>query len=191
MSTPNQGPDNTQQGDFNLPSPLHQGKENFVQTEIPPTSRINYITGVYALNIPDKEATTGDWHDDVFWHPVAVRKPEDISLGGKGEFDTNHIFDDMGVQQARKRLVRIGLHVPDSIKKVYVANHIRAALDLAFYELNHDGRPTSVRGASSDWLDTEKQKRKLLMHAERLGDFLVGTQVEELEKWIAYERTLD
>jgi hypothetical protein len=171
------------------PPPEHM--DCFLQTEIPPTNRINYITGIYALNIPDQEGTTGDWHDSVFWHPLGIRIPTPISLGGKGAFDTNQMLGDMGVQEAHKRVVGIGLHVADYIKEVYVANRIRATLDLAFSELSIYGRTMTVRGASSDWLDTAEQKETLLRHAATLASLLVGTMRAGLDDWIVHEKSLD
>lgn len=164
---------------------------DFRQIEIVPTTKQHYITGVYALNIPSDEGTTGDWHSDVFWRPKYNSAVDKISLGGKADFDTNHIYGEFGVQEAREKVLDIGLYVPDHISEVYVANHTRATLDLAFSELNRYGRVQYAKGASADWLDTPEQKNTLLQQAEKLGKLFVGTQLEELSGWIDYERDLN
>ena len=33
-----------------------------INITLPPTSINNYFTGITALNIPDEDASTGDWH---------------------------------------------------------------------------------------------------------------------------------
>ena len=167
------------------------GMANVRQTEIPVTTPEHYITGIYALNIPSEEGTTGDWHGEVFWHPVGVREPKRISLGGTAPFDTNPVFKDMGVREARQSVTGMGLHVAEEIKEVYVANHTRAILDLLMSEITVLGNAKGLNDASSDWLDTPEQKQKLLTHAMELGTFLVRGQRAALAEWIEHEQSID
>lgn len=167
-----------------------QGINDFKQIEIVPTNIDRYITGVYALNIPDEEGTTGDWHSNVFWRPKDETKVVEISIGGEGDFDTNHIFSDMGVSESYERVKDCGLHIPDNIDDVYVANHIRATLDLAYSELKQHGKIWYVRGCTNDWMDTEEQKQTLLEYATELKNYFSGEKLEELNDWLEYEKNL-
>ena len=159
------------------------------QTEIPWTTEQQYITGTYAINIPGEDPMSGGWHDDMFWHPIGVREPLPISLGGQDDFDTNAVYGTMGVEEARERVVGMGLFVSPNIPKVYVANHMRALLDLVYHEIESFGKPTSTIGGVKDWLVTEEERDKLLSEAPKLEVLMNDPQkIEKLHEWIAGER---
>lgn len=159
------------------------------QTEIPPTTEERYITGAYAINIPGEDVVSGGWHDDMFWHPVGVREPLPISLGGQGDFDTNAVYGNMGIEEARARVVGMGLRVSPDIPKVYVANHLRAILDLLYHEIDSLGKPTSTIGGAKDWLVKEEEREILLAEALKLEDlFKDAEKIRKLHEWVAGER---
>jgi hypothetical protein len=157
------------------------------QVEIPATSSERYITGIYALNIPAPEGTTGDWHDVFYWRQ-GIDRPRTILLGGGDEVDTNAVYGDLGVYEGRAQLVAKGLTVPVGVTEVYVANHFRAILDLVYRSLRRYGRVLNLRGATTDWLDTPEQQQYVLDQAARLSDVLDEPQRQALAAWIAGER---
>jgi hypothetical protein len=170
---------------------MQMASDNFyAQKVIPRTTPQTYITGHDALNIHGDDDSHGEWHD-VFWHPIGVRRPPPVSLGGQGCFDTNPVYGTWGVREARASVVGMGLFVAPDITEVYVANHTRAILDLLFCEIKSYGHPTSTIQSSWDWLDTAEQRDTLLMQAHKLAALLQTTpDVRQLEEWISRERTL-
>lgn len=72
---------------------------------------MEYITGIHALNLTCELDTYGDWH-------TSALKWEDITILDSSK----SIFGDWGIEKNRS--------IPESDEKHYVANHIRALLDL-------------------------------------------------------------
>ena len=72
---------------------------------------MKYISGLYALNLPCKLYTTGDWHtSSLDWDNIIL-------------YDTEtSVFRDYGIETDRS--------IPDHDKMYNIANHIRAILDL-------------------------------------------------------------
>lgn len=171
---------------------MQLSSDNFyLQTVIPPTTPETYITGIYALNIHTDGDSLGDWHDDMFWHPIGVREPKPIALGGQGCYNTNPVYGAMGVKEARASVVGIGLFVSPAITEVYVADHTRAILDLLFCEITSYGHPTSTIQSAWDWLDTKEQTDNLLAQALKLEDlFTNAEEVRQLHTWISGERAI-
>lgn len=162
---------------------------NFIQLDIPHTTPKKYITGYYALNIPDR-GEVADWHSNIFWRPVGVSDPQTkITLGGDGsKHNTNPIFDRYGVRNATSQIKNMGLSLPEEEKKTYVANHSRAILDMLFYQLKELGEATELTNATIDWLPTPKKAEKTLARATILTEFLNDTQKKGLARWIDHER---
>ncbi|MGC4105891.1 MAG: hypothetical protein QM753_05965 [Thermomicrobiales bacterium] len=158
-----------------------------VQVVIPPTDREHYITGVYALNVPAPEGTTGDWHDVFHWQP-ATERPRTILLGGGDAVDTNPIYGDLGVYEGHDRLLANGLSLPSGITEIYVANHVRAILDLLYRSLNRYGRILNLTNVTTDWLNTPEQQEFVLVQAPRMADSLDADAKRALAAWIAGER---
>lgn len=91
---------------------------------------MEYVTGVYALNLPAPEGTPGDWHFSALdWHNVRIS-------------DTNNsIFGEWGLHT-----YEVPYH-----GNMIVANHIRACLDLI--EQGNFGTPQGMR---NNFIDDEK-----------------------------------
>lgn len=167
----------------------YQPSENFKQIDIPVTTIENYITGVYALNIPDENGELGDWHHNVFWYPVGIGDPKPITLGGKDPYNTNPVYGNMGVQEAKSRVENSGLKVASNITEVWVANHMRAILDMVFAEITIQGEVKFARNSTTDWLGTVEQKNSLLRHAVKLEPCLNQEDQQALHKWINEEKS--
>ena len=162
-----------------------------VQIPIPETTPEHYITGLYALNIPAPEGTTGDWHQ-VFRHRAGRPPTQEVTLGG-GEYSTNHLFGSWGVTEGRERLESVGLAVPDEMRNVYVANHMRAIADLVYESVRKYGTVRRLQGATRDWLDTNEQRDTVFAMARRIAaDSASDAEVvEAIEQWIADETGTD
>lgn len=105
------------------------------------TSIDNYISGYYALNLPDKDGIIADWHPRQYWY--SLKENDKIPL-----FNTNNIFGIEGIE-----FRTIGNFSLDKEKKYYIANHIRAIADLTvtLSDINE------LRGCTNDWLQGEGQ----------------------------------
>jgi hypothetical protein len=162
-----------------------------IQCEVPRTSIQKYITGMYALNVPAPEGTSGDWHDVFFWRD-GIDEPCAVDLAGDGaEWNTNPVFGDYGVYEGKDRLEGKGLYVGEDIAEVYIANHFRAILDLLYQSLKKYEVVLNLTGATDDWLDTPEQKALLLSKARLLEDAFTGRARRSLAAWIESESGLD
>jgi len=158
-----------------------------VQCAIPRTSSKTYITGMYALNVPAPEGTSGDWHDVFFWRE-GIDEPCVVDLAGDGmDWNTNSIFGNYGIYEGKDRLLRKGLTVSDDIAEVYLANHFRAILDLLWHSLRKYEVVLNLTGATDDWLDTPEQKELLLSKALLLSGVFTGRAKRSLDAWIEKE----
>ena len=169
------------------PELLEFGTAEAHQVAIPPTDRQHYITGVYALNVPAPEGTTGDWHDVFHWQADRER-PRTVTLGGSQEIDTNPIYGYLGIYEGRDRLLDKRLEIPPGMNEVYLANHFRAMLDLLYRSLRRHGRVLNLTGATTDWLDTAEQQEFVLVQATRMADQFDADTQRALAAWIEGER---
>lgn len=101
----------------------------------------NYISGYYALNIPDNNGIPADWHPKLYWY--SFNKDDIVPL-----YNTNNIFGTEGIEYRKVDNFSCALY-----KKVYIANHVRAIADLAFTLPNLN----ELRGCTNDWLKDELQ----------------------------------
>lgn len=78
---------------------------------------MRYITGIHALNLPCQLNTCGDWHQSALkWKDVTVKESEST------------MFGDYGIEAGHK--------IPEHNGEYFVANHIRALLDLVVEDEN-------------------------------------------------------
>lgn len=72
---------------------------------------MRYITGIHALNLRCSLETCGDWHQSAIqWSAPTMKESE------------GSVFGDFGIEENE--------HVPEHPGRHFVANHIRALLDL-------------------------------------------------------------
>lgn len=158
----------------------------FRQVEIPPTSRQRYISGLYALNLPAPEGTSGDWHD-VFYSAPSARRTRQIQLGGSDWVNTNHIYNDFGIYEGRETVLAKGLELPEGMTEVWVANHFRATLDLIYRSLQKFDDVFGLESATTDWLDTPEQQQYELELAGMMLPHLSEERQVKLAAWIDAE----
>lgn len=116
-----------------------------------------YISGIHALNIPCSLETSGDWHTSALkWKNIYMKNTE------------NSIYGEWGIEGNKK--------IPNNEGLYYVANHIRALLDLL-----EDGKYDVAQGMREDYICNEKYtkevhdmvyKMKQLEHWDTINDFM-------------------
>ena len=107
----------------------------------------SYMTGVHALNIPDRDVVTGgDWHGSTLDWSHAVFLPVGDSF-----------FGDYGLEQ--------GHLVPGHEGPVAVANNIRACLDALY-----DGNFIVPQGMADDLIANDDYDEDVFSHAVRMSD---------------------
>ncbi|MFZ3047975.1 MAG: hypothetical protein WA151_18835 [Desulfatirhabdiaceae bacterium] len=138
---------------------------------LPHTSEKNYITGKAALNVPNEDGSFADWHfDEVF-----LSGRGKIRVAGKDAPETAHLLGSYGIRECGGILRRFGVSVQTE-EKVYVANHIRALLDMVLNSLAKNRIPEHV--TIEDMLDTTEEREEL------------QTQVKQLKQKITDQVTL-
>ena len=98
---------------------------------------MQYVTGMQALNIPCNLNTSGDWHGCCMdWAHPNLRE----SVGS--------FFGDYGIEGPKK--------IPEHEELFFVANHIRALLDLLYEQKFID-----ARGMRNDYICDEEADREI------------------------------
>ena len=130
-------------------------------TNLPTTSKENYITGKAALNVPNEDNTFADWHfDETF-----LSGRGKIRVAGKDTPDTSLLLGEYGIRECGEVLRRYGVKLGDG-EKVYAANHIRAILDMVLSTLAKKKIPEHV--TVQDMLDTPESLKELKTQVELL-----------------------
>ena len=131
---------------------------------------VNYITGIHALNIPCSLDTSGDWHASALqWARQNVKNSKDSVWGDYG--------------------IEVREHVPENPGKHFVANHIRACLDLIA-----DGKFSVVQGMRNDFISNERYTKEIFEMVSKLRNAPNWDSVRQFMKkeyrsaWLDYER---
>ena len=130
---------------------------------------MKYITGIHALNLSCSLETCGDWHTSALkWEKISFKESDES------------LFGDWGIEKYRI--------IPNSKEKYYVANHIRALLDLI-----DDGKFTVAQGMREDYVCAEKYTAEIFNLVWRLRENKNWTNIESFMKkeyrldWIKFE----
>jgi hypothetical protein len=138
---------------------------------LPHTSETNYITGRAALNVPNEDGSFADWHFD----QVFLSGRGKIRIAGQDTPETAKLLGNYGIRECSGVLRRFGVSVQAG-EKVYVANHIRALLDMVLTSLAKNRIPEHV--AIGEMLDSPAELEEL------------RTQVQALKQKITDQVTL-
>lgn len=131
---------------------------------------INYITGIHALNIPCSLETSGDWHASALSWTEPNIKNTAIS-----------VFKDYGIELSDK--------VPENPGRHYVANHIRACLDLI-----EEGRFSVAQRMKEDYICNDKYNDEIFVQVAKLKNASNWEEVRRFMKkeymmdWLKYEK---
>ncbi len=135
---------------------------------------MKYISGLYALNIPCKLGTTGDWHYNSLNQDNPTIIDTDVSP-----------FADYGIEENRHYYAATGLSK--------VANHIRACLDMLVM-----GDYSNLQGMRKDYICTDDYDEEIfekvseLKHLSSWQDINRFMEQEYLLKWVNFrERNIN
>lgn len=119
---------------------------------------MKYITGTHALNLQCSLDTCGDWHTSALkWVNIQFKNS-----------DTSR-FKDWGIES--------GHEIPDNDGVYYVANHIRALLDLL-----EDGKFSVARGMREDFICNEMYTPMVLEMVWELRDLAHWESIDKFMK---------
>lgn len=119
-------------------------------------SRQHYITGKAAINFPHPGCSTGGWHFlSYFDRDAGVVK---VSLAGIHYPHTGAFFGDAGIVDITEQMSERGWPVED--KRLFMADHYRAAADMVVRWALSDSRHCSVEVA--EWFPSPEARSRLL-----------------------------
>lgn len=148
------------------------------QVPLPETSIENYLTAITALNVPDDDMETGDWHISTTFNPGFGRTP---SFCISSEYhNTNHIFGTDSILERSAILRRFGINVGTDL--VYSADHYRAIADMVFDSLMRN-RQFEIAVILDDWLPSYEHKRRFFTLFSRAKNYLTIEQWDRYEAW--------
>lgn len=143
-------------------------------------SREHYITGKAAINFPHPESTTGGWHFlSYFDRDSGVAK---VSLAGIHYPDTTDFFGDAGVIDVTDELAMRGWS--EDGKRLFMADHYRAAADMAMKWVLSDSKHCNVEVA--DWFPSYETKQRLfeILNSGR-PKLLDPDKLQKMEAWLS------
>lgn len=124
---------------------------------------MRYITGIHALNLTCDLDTCGDWHTSALkWEGITYRESKGSKLG------------DWGIESNRT--------IPNHDGVFYVANHIRALLDLLI-----EGNFGVAQGMREDFICNEEYTPLIL---EMVWSFRELPHWSEIDKFMLKEYKL-
>ena len=126
--------------DDSFPSLMPKPGAPLLPVQIGPTSRRRHLTGMVALNIPDRWDGHGDWHKSAtwFWTEPETLKPHSFTdKETYGEL-SDRLGTTFGVRDARRGLRELGHPAGDANVPVWAATYDRAVIELAWEHLQRE-----------------------------------------------------
>lgn len=147
---------------------------------VPETKALTYISGMHSLNLDLRDGTGCGWHFSNMW--LSGKSP--LKLYGKGTpVDTTEIFGYKGIADRSHYLKRLGANV----SRVYVADHVRAAVDSVYENLKKYGHVGPIRSSVDHFFPNEKDKQELFDYLVILWGHLPQGRKEILDDWLSEE----
>lgn len=132
---------------------------------------MKYVTGVQALNIPCELETTGDWHRSAIrWTELCLRDSDTM------------FFGEYGIESEKT--------VPEHEGKYYVANHIRALLDLL-----QEGDFSNAQGMRKDYIGNDNYNAEVFRQVKKLSVLVNWPQIDDFMtreykvSWLLFKST--
>lgn len=129
-----------------------------------------YLTGMQALNIPCSLNTTGDWHQSrMDWEHLNLRE------------STNSFWGDWGIEGPKQ--------IPGNTGTFYVADHLRALLDMLF-----DKNFLDAKGLRNDYIGTDQYDDLFFRQIMKMRTLPYWPKIyacmehEYFFKWVNFER---
>lgn len=127
------------------------------QVIIPRTSRLHYLGGMAALNLPSPLGT-GDWHMEQTFRNRQGNKLSRSFISGVGcATDTTALLGDAGIYDCTQ--IINDLKIPHDSEPVFAANHARAIADLVISSILRDITPNHIQ--LDDWMPRETDKQSV------------------------------
>lgn len=143
------------------------------------TTPNTYLTGLTALNLPDPQAPSGDWH---FTSAVLNPAARIHTAGDAGNLvNTNQLLGSHGIYDCAQSLRSLGIPV-DPDDHVYAASHVRAVLDLVIRNILNKHFPHHLE--ADKWLTSPEQWEELNNTAKALENQLPVEARDLLREWL-------
>lgn len=124
--------------------------------KIPATSKLRYLGGMAALNLPSPTGT-GDWHMEQTFFRSREKFSRSFISGVGCPTDTTPILGDAGVYDCTAVFAELG--IPHDGAVAYAANHARAAADLVLAAVLRGESPDFV--VLDDWMPRDSDKQQV------------------------------
>ena len=131
---------------------------------------MQYVTGLYALNLPCTLNTWGDWHTSALrWDRVRIADTEKM------------FFGEYGIERNKQ--------IPEHTERYNVTNHIRALLDLM-----QMGLFSVAQGMRDDFIGTREYDDEIFEKVYSMRDLENWTAIdrfmgqEYMMRWIRYKK---
>lgn len=145
---------------------------------VPATSRLRYLSGMAALNLPGPNGT-GDWHmAQTFFRPRVKRSRSFISGIGCST-DTTSILGDIGVYDCTAVLDELGIQHESAV--VFAADHARAIVDLVLAAVLRGESPDFV--VLDDWMPRDTDKQQVFDLLLKAIPHLTNEQQKRVQEW--------
>lgn len=145
---------------------------------IPATSRLRYLGGTAALNLPSPTGT-GDWHMEQIFFRQREKRSRSFISGVGCPTDTTPMLGDTGVYDCTATLDELG--IPHESEIAYAASHARACADLVLTAVLHGEQPDFV--VLDDWMPRDGDKQQVFdLLAQALG-YLTAEQKDKVLEW--------
>jgi hypothetical protein len=146
---------------------------------IPATSRLHYLGGMAALNLPSPTGT-GDWHMEQTFFRTREKRSRSFISGAGCPTDTTSILGDVGVYDCTSVLDELG--IPHESVVAYAANHARAIADLVLAAVLRGESPNFV--VLDDWMPRDSDKQQVFDLLARALGHLAVEQKCKVFQWI-------
>ena len=145
---------------------------------LPATSRLCYLGGMAALNLPSPTGT-GDWHTEQTFFRQREKRSRSFISGVGCPTDTTPMLGDTGVYDCTATLDELG--IPHESAVAFAASHARACADLVLASVMRGVSPDFV--ALDDWMPRDSDKQQVFdLLAKALGH-LTAEQRDKVLRW--------
>lgn len=138
----------------------------------------HYVTAKAAINFPWTHTTSGGWHYLSYWNRETGQVK--VSLAGIHYPDTNDYFDATGIVNASAELERLGWKIEH---QVYIADHARAAADMAVAWALGQSKHCNVELA--EWFPDDSDLDNVVQMLTSALPKLEALQRDRLYQWLA------
>ncbi|MFA7531728.1 MAG: hypothetical protein WCY98_08610 [Castellaniella sp.] len=145
---------------------------------LPATSRLCYLGGMAALNLPSPTGT-GDWHTEQTFFRQREKRSRSFISGVGCPTDTTPMLGDTGVYDCTATLDELG--IPHESAVAFAASHARACADLVLASVMRGVSPDFV--ALDDWMPRDSDKQQVFDLLEMALGHLTAEQKDKVLGW--------